>query len=78
MRQLIFREMKQKPQGILAGFPRIFVKYAETISKQTVRIELCGDAFTFPRQGGSYARFSYWTFPQYLYYNKLSRKHAIL
>jgi len=44
MRPPIFQQMKQKPQGILCGFPRIFVIYAGIIGKQTVRIEWCGDA----------------------------------
>ena len=27
--QVFFRQVKQKPQGILRVFPRIFVKYGE-------------------------------------------------
>lgn len=43
-RRRIFRRMKQKARGILCGFPRFFAKYDGIIGKQTVPMELCGDA----------------------------------
>ena len=43
-RRRIFRRMKQKARVILCGFPRIFAKYDGIIGKQTVPMELCGDA----------------------------------
>ena len=45
-RRQMFRQMKQKPQGILGGFPRIFVKYAEIICKRFVCQVLCNIALS--------------------------------
>ena len=39
-----FSSIETKPQGILAGFPRIFVKSGGNIRKQGACLKLCGVA----------------------------------
>ena len=44
LRRQVFRQMKQKTQGILCVFPRLFVKYAGKDASKTCASYLCGVA----------------------------------
>ena len=44
LRSQNFRQIVQKPQGILGVLPRFFGQYGETLCKQDVCHELCGVA----------------------------------
>ena len=46
LRSQIFRQMKQKTQGILCVFPRLFVKYAGKDASKTCASYLCGVALS--------------------------------